>query len=160
VPVEQQLQRNGRLQRTPAKVLQCGTERADSEQRQKAHQTVNSACPVRHQTVRCPKCQSSNGRNRHNPNGWVAWLVHRTLSGGAPDCPVRPSPAAFPTATIWLVAINTTPTGHLRGREPKQHSSHIVDLSKPSQPLPFIDLSHTQDLGHHKQYKCHKREIK
>jgi hypothetical protein len=31
------------------------TVRADSEQRQKAHQTVNSAYPVRHRTVRCPK---------------------------------------------------------------------------------------------------------
>jgi hypothetical protein len=23
------------------------------------------------------------------------WLAHRTVSGGAPDCPVRPSTAAF-----------------------------------------------------------------
>jgi hypothetical protein len=49
-------------------------------------------------TVRCdtglssgPGCQSSNGQNRQNPNGWVTWLAHRTVSGGAPDCPVRPS---------------------------------------------------------------------
>jgi hypothetical protein len=40
--------------------------------------------------------QSSNGRNRQNPNGWVTWLAHRTVSGGAPDCPVRPSTAACP----------------------------------------------------------------
>jgi hypothetical protein len=31
-----------------------------------------------------------------NPNGWVTWLAHRTVSGGAPDYPVRPSTAAFP----------------------------------------------------------------
>jgi hypothetical protein len=54
-------------------------------------------------TVRCdiglsggPCCQSSNGRNRQNPNGWVTWLAHRTVSGGAPDCPVRPSTTALP----------------------------------------------------------------
>jgi hypothetical protein len=41
-------------------------------------------------------CQSSNGRNRQNPNGWVTWLAHRTVSGGAPDCPVHPSTAALP----------------------------------------------------------------
>jgi hypothetical protein len=40
--------------------------------------------------------QSSNGRLRPNPNGWVMWLAHRTESGGAPDCPVRPSTAATP----------------------------------------------------------------
>jgi hypothetical protein len=43
-----------------------------------------------------PRCQRSNGRNRQNPNGWVTWLAHRTLSGGAPNCPVRPSTAALP----------------------------------------------------------------
>jgi hypothetical protein len=45
--------------------------------------------------------QSSNGRNRQNPNGWVTWLAHRTLSGGAPDYLVRPSTA--PTPTVELV---------------------------------------------------------
>jgi hypothetical protein len=54
-------------------------------------------------TVRCsiglsgaPRSQSSNGRNRQNPNGWVMWLAHRTVFDGAPDCPVRPSTAALP----------------------------------------------------------------
>jgi hypothetical protein len=57
-----------------------------SEQAPEAHQTVNSACPVRHRPVRCgtglsgaPRCQNSNGRNRQNPNGWVTWLAHRTV---------------------------------------------------------------------------------
>jgi hypothetical protein len=43
-----------------------------------------------------PRCQSSNDRNRQNPNGWVTWLAYRTMSGGALDCPVRPSTAALP----------------------------------------------------------------
>jgi hypothetical protein len=69
------------------------TERAESEQRQKAHRTVNSDCPVHHRTVRWPHMLELQ---RSNPNGWVMWLAHRTVSGGAPDCPVRPSTAAFP----------------------------------------------------------------
>jgi hypothetical protein len=54
-------------------------------------------------TVRCstglsgaPRSQNSNGQNRQNPNGWVTWLAHRTVSGGAPNCPVRPSTVALP----------------------------------------------------------------
>jgi hypothetical protein len=82
VPAEQRLSSatvnsNGRLQTL--------TVRTESEQCQKAHRTVNSACPVRHQTVRYPRCQSSNGRNRQNPNGWVTWLAHRTVSGAPID---------------------------------------------------------------------------
>jgi hypothetical protein len=47
--------RNGQLQRSPANVNSARTVRAESEQRQKAHRILNSACPVRHRTVRCPK---------------------------------------------------------------------------------------------------------
>jgi hypothetical protein len=32
---------------------------------------------------------------RSNPNGLLTWLAHRTVSGGAPDCPVRHATAAF-----------------------------------------------------------------
>jgi hypothetical protein len=89
-------------QRSSAKGEQCVNSarivRAESEQHQKAHQTVNSSRPVRHRTVRCPKMSGSNGRNRQNPNGWVTWLAHRTVSGGAPGCPVRPSTAALPNS--------------------------------------------------------------
>jgi hypothetical protein len=38
-----------------------------------------------------------------NPNGWWRGGAPESLqclSGGAPDYPVRPSPAAFPTATL------------------------------------------------------------
>jgi hypothetical protein len=30
-----------------------------------------------------------------NPNGWLTWLAHLTVSGGAPACPVRPATASF-----------------------------------------------------------------
>jgi hypothetical protein len=56
-----------------------------SEQRQKAHRTMNSHCPMHHRTVRWPRSQKLQ---RSNPNGRVMWLAHRTVSSGAPDCPV------------------------------------------------------------------------
>jgi hypothetical protein len=40
--------------------------------------------------------KASNGRQLPNPNGWVTWLAHQTVSGGTPDCSVRPSTAATP----------------------------------------------------------------
>jgi hypothetical protein len=49
------IERNGQLQWSPANANSARTVRAEPEQRQKAHRTVNSACPVRHRTVRCPK---------------------------------------------------------------------------------------------------------
>jgi hypothetical protein len=30
----------------------------------------------------------------------VTWLAHRTVSGGAPDCPVRHATDSLPTATF------------------------------------------------------------
>jgi hypothetical protein len=44
--------------------------------RQKAHQTVNSDCPVHHRTVWWPRLLELQ---RSNPNGWVTWLAHRTV---------------------------------------------------------------------------------
>jgi hypothetical protein len=44
--------------------------------------------------------KASNGRKLPNPNDWVTWLVHRTVSGGAPDCPMRPSTAACPNGPL------------------------------------------------------------
>jgi hypothetical protein len=41
--------------------------------------------------------------------------VHRTVR-----CTIRQQTS--PTASFWLVAINTTPTGHFKVWEPKQHS--------------------------------------
>jgi hypothetical protein len=71
----------------------CGQCTQSQSRRKKAHQTVNSACPVHHQTIRWPHLLELQWSN---PNGWVTWLAHRTVSGGAPDCPVRPSTDNIP----------------------------------------------------------------
>jgi hypothetical protein len=94
VPAEQRLLRaNGHLQKA-LNALQCAPE---SEQSQTAHRTVYRTCPVHHQTVRWPRRQKLQ---RSNPNGWVTWLAHRTVSGGAPDCPVCHATDSLPTATF------------------------------------------------------------
>jgi hypothetical protein len=68
-----------------------------SEHRQKAHQTVNSDCPVHHRTVRWPRSQKLQ---RSNPNGRVTWLAHRTVR-----CAIRQQHS--PTAILVVGVINT-----------------------------------------------------
>ena len=87
---------NGRLQKVNSE-LQCVDSAQKSEQAQIAHRTLNRTCPVHHRTVWWPHLSELQWSN---PNGWVTWLAHRTVSGGAPDCPVRPSTAAFPNCHI------------------------------------------------------------
>jgi hypothetical protein len=65
--------------------------RRSQSRREKAHQTVNSDCPVHHQTVWWPHLSELQ---RSEPNDRVTWLAHRTVSCGAPDCPVRHTAAA------------------------------------------------------------------
>jgi hypothetical protein len=66
--------------------------------------------------------KASNGRLAPSPNERMTWrdtghcpVAHRTVR-----CAHRLQPS--PMATIWLVSINTTPTGHFKVWEPKQHS--------------------------------------
>jgi hypothetical protein len=76
-------------QRSSATNNKCATVRAcarrSQDRRQKAHQTVNSDCPVHHRTVRWPSCQKLQ---RSEPNDQVTW---------------KPSP----TVTLVVEAINT-----------------------------------------------------
>jgi hypothetical protein len=51
--------------------------------------------------------KASNGQKLSNPNGWVTWLAHRTVSDGALDCLVAHRQQPSPTAMRWLRAINT-----------------------------------------------------
>jgi hypothetical protein len=88
-------QRNGRLHSALTE-LQFATEvKAGARGAPDSEQCLSGA----------PQCQSSNGRNRQNPNSWVSWLAHRTVSSGAPDCPVRPSTATQPQRLVWWLGL-------------------------------------------------------
>jgi hypothetical protein len=119
-------QREQRLarQRSSAKVNseQCGLRAQSQSRHHKAHRTVNSDCSVHHRTVRWPSCQKLQWSN---PNGWVTWLVHQTVSGGAPDCPVRPSTAEFPNGHFagWGYKY---PPNHHTSRHPSFQSLHSI----------------------------------
>jgi hypothetical protein len=82
-----------------------------SQQRQKVHRTVNSACPVHHRTVQWPRSQKLQ---RSNPNGRVTWLAHRTVSGGAPDYrrAIRQSPPPTVLFGGWGYKYPQPPTIH------------------------------------------------
>jgi hypothetical protein len=78
VPAEQRLLRAQRSTATALNALQCAPE---SEHVREAHRTA--------QRPHKSELQWSN------PNGLLTWLAHWTVSGGAPDCPVRHATAHF-----------------------------------------------------------------
>jgi hypothetical protein len=132
VPAEQRLLRaNGRLQKA-LNALQCALE---SEQSQMAHLTVNSACPVHHRTVRWPRRQKLQ---RSESNDQVTWQAHRTVSGGASDCPVRHATAAFQTASLVVGAINTP-------NHPPFIASKFSDFSHLTRAIAF-NTRHTKEI--------------
>jgi hypothetical protein len=106
-------------QRSPATAINARQSAQESGTRVVAHRTLYSTCPVRHRTSRRAQCQSSNGRT---PTALVTWLSHRTcpVCTGLSGAPSNRQP--HQTASFWMVAINTTPTGHFKVWEPKQHS--------------------------------------
>jgi hypothetical protein len=80
-----------------------------SEHTREAHRTVHRTCPVHHRTA---QWTHKSELQRSNPNGLLTWLAHRTLSGGAPDCPVRHAIAHFQRPFLVVGAINTPTTPH------------------------------------------------
>jgi hypothetical protein len=101
VPVEQRLLHAQRSSATAFNTLQCAPE---SEHAQLAHRTVYMTCPVHHRTAQRPH---KSELQRSNPNGLLTWLAHRTVSGGAPDCPVHHATAHFQRPFLVVGAINT-----------------------------------------------------
>jgi hypothetical protein len=99
VPAEQRLLRAQRSTATAFNVLQCAPE---SEHTREAHRTVYRTCPVHHRTAQKPH---KSELQRSNPNGWLTWLAHRTVSSGAPDCPVRHATAVFQRPFLVVGAI-------------------------------------------------------
>jgi hypothetical protein len=91
VPAEQRLlHTNGRLQKT-LNALQCAPARAEVRAGAR-RRTGQSTGPVRWPQL--------SELQRSEPNDLVTWLVHRTVSGGAPDCPVRPSTDSLPNGHL------------------------------------------------------------
>jgi hypothetical protein len=84
----------------------------------KGEQCVNRTCPVHHQTIRWPKLSELQ---RSNPNGWVTWLAHRTVSDGTPDCPVRPSTDSLPNGHFGGWGYKYPPTTTLQGIQVFSH---------------------------------------
>jgi hypothetical protein len=141
---------NGHLQKCTVTVNNANCARRSQSRRQKAHQTVNSDCPVHHRTVWWPHLSELQ---RSNPNGWVTWLAHRTVSGGAPDCLVHPSTAAFPNGHFGGWGYKYPPNHHtsrhpsfldisLNTRDSAFNIRHNSIESKPLQvPIPLKAIS-------------------
>jgi hypothetical protein len=89
VPAEQRLLPR---QRSPAEAFNARQSAQKSGTREKAHRTVYRTCPVHHRTDQMPH---KSELQWSNPNGLLTWLAHRTVSSGAPDCPVRHATAHF-----------------------------------------------------------------
>jgi hypothetical protein len=106
-----------------------------SEQAQKAHRTVNSDCPVHHQTVRWPSCQKLQWSE---PNGLVTWLAHRTVSGGAADCPVRHTAEALTNGSFggW---------GYKYPQRPHFNASKFSAIKPHTRALDFIPRHKQRD---------------
>jgi hypothetical protein len=103
-------------QRSTLQSEQCNSECQSRSQRGTGLSGATPDCPVPHED------RASNGRPAPSPNGRMTWrrtghcpVAHRTVR-----CALRQQTS--PTAIFWLVAINTTPTGHFKVWEPKQHS--------------------------------------
>jgi hypothetical protein len=103
-------------QRSTLQSEQCDSDVRADGQRGTGLSGVAPDCLVPHED------KASNSRLAPSPNGRMTWrhpghcpVAHQTIR-----CAHRQQPS--PTATIWLVAINTTPTSHFKVGEPKQHS--------------------------------------
>src|SRR5688500_18627895 len=84
---------------TALNALQCAPE---LEHAQKGHRTVYRTCRVLHRTTQRPH---QSELQLSEPNDRLTWLAHRTVSGGAPDCPVCHATDRLPTATFTIHSI-------------------------------------------------------
>jgi hypothetical protein len=137
-------------QRSTAKVNseQCGLHAQSQSRRQKAHRTVNRTCPMHHRTVRWPSCQKLQ---RSNPNGSVTWLAHWIVSGGAPDCPVRPSTDSFPNGHFGGWGYKYPPTT-THSKHPSFQPTHsIQELVHSIQDTNRLNQSLSKSQFHSKQ---------
>jgi hypothetical protein len=96
--------RNGRLQKLKNRWTVRNSERQSQSAESVAHRTMNRRCLVWHRTVRCHKKTTAPtvDCSRTLTVGWHGGAPDslHDLSGGAPDCPVRPSTAAIPNGLL------------------------------------------------------------
>jgi hypothetical protein len=116
---------------------------------------VNNDYLVHHQTVRWPHMSELQ---RSNPNDWVTWLAHRTVSGGAPDYPVRPSTAAPPNGHFGGWGYKYPPTTTLQGIQVFQPTHSIQELVHSIQDTIRLNQSLSKSQFHSKQLVT-RREI-
>jgi hypothetical protein len=139
---------NGRLQKCTVTVNSAGCARRSQSRRQKTHRTVNSDCLVHHRTVRWPHLLELQWSN---PNDRVTWLVHRTVSSGALDCPVRPSTAAPPNGHFGGWGYKYPPTTTLQGIQVFQPTHSIQELVHSIQDTIRLNQSLSKSQFHSKQ---------
>jgi hypothetical protein len=147
--------RNGRLQRSADRCTVRGQFAQSQSRRQKVHQTVNSDCLVHHRTVRWARL---TGLQQSNPNDWVTWLPHRTVSGGAPDCPVHPSTNSLPNDHFGGWGYKYPPTTTRQGI---QVFSHCIQYksSRLHSKTQIRDQILSQVWNHSKHLVASEREI-
>jgi hypothetical protein len=88
---------NGRLQR-----IKCAPARA--EDRARAGGTPDSLQDLSGAPPTARRAHMSE-LQRSEPNSLVTWLAHRTVSGGAPDCPVRHATVASTKRLVWWLGL-------------------------------------------------------
>jgi hypothetical protein len=71
-----------------------------------------------------------------NPNSQVTWLAHQTVSGGAPDCPVRHATVASTKRLVWWL-------GYKYPNHPTYKSSKFSTFQLLTRALAF-NSRHTQ----------------
>ena len=153
MPTEQRLlHANSRLQKS-LNALQCAPE---SEQSQMAHQTLNSACPVHHRTVRWPRRQKLQ---RSESNALVTWQAHRTVSSGAPDCPVRPSTDNLSNGYVVVEGYKYPPTTTTPSIQVFQTSHSIQELVQSIQDTIQENQSLSKSHYHSKQIVTRERVL-
>jgi hypothetical protein len=124
------------------------TARVESEQVPEGAPDSEQCCPVHHRTVRWPHLSELQ---RSNPNGWVTWLAHRIVSGGAPNCPVRPSTAAFPNGHFGGWGYKYPPNHHTSRHPSFQPTHSIKELVHSIQDTNRLNQNLSKSHFHSKQ---------
>jgi hypothetical protein len=128
-------------QRSTLQNVQLNSECQSRSQRGTGLSGAAPDCPVPHED------KASNGRPAQISTDRMTWSAHRTCpvcTGHvrcAPDCPVRPSPAASPTATFLDGGYKYHPNRPLQGGG-VQATFQVIQLTYSSPPNHIYSLIH------------------